>query len=139
MSKVIGTRLWRKCLDELANQLPERFDGSRGAPAHRRFEFGECLLDRTCVPSSPKPELRHPKPSASCWKRVSDTMRSRPPVLEEASCPSLALVLPELAELKWQRLASDAKFADMAVAVQRNPLSRPVAMAGNCGFLTQYD
>jgi hypothetical protein len=49
MSKVIDALLWRKCLDEPADQLPERLDGAGRALARCCFEFGECLLDRVEV------------------------------------------------------------------------------------------
>jgi hypothetical protein len=49
MSKVVDALLWRKCLDEPADQLPECLNGAGRALAHCRFEFGECLLDRVEV------------------------------------------------------------------------------------------
>ena len=49
MSKVIDALLWRKRLDEPADQLPERLDSAGRPLARGGFEFGECLLDRVEV------------------------------------------------------------------------------------------
>src|SRR5947209_20499760 len=49
MPKVVGAFVGCKCLEELADELPERLDGARSALAQGGLELGESLLDRVEV------------------------------------------------------------------------------------------
>src|SRR5580704_7208189 len=46
MSKVVGALVWRKRLEEPADEFEQRLYGTGCALAQRRLQLGECLLNR---------------------------------------------------------------------------------------------